>query len=177
MRETGSGSQRKPDTHPLEPAYSDARQGLQRDSRHPSFRQGPPHPFIRGSHVRRKTTASGHFEEKPDTHPLEPVYSDARRTSLAHRSELRARWEGREGRGKGRQTPTDLIWRRDPIAATRLVPKAAAATGIGTSGGPETDLRCFRVFFLSTLDTEATVGIFVHYCSCDYYRESAAPAW
>jgi REP element-mobilizing transposase RayT len=80
-------------------------------------------------------------------------------------------------RASGRQTPTDLIWRRDPIAATRLVPKAAAATGIGTSGAPETDLRCFRVFFLSTLDTEATVGIFVHYCSCDYYRESAAPAW
>ncbi len=29
---------------------------------HPSFRHGLPHPFIRGSHVRRKTTASGHFQ-------------------------------------------------------------------------------------------------------------------
>ncbi len=28
---------------------------------------------------------------KPDTHPLESAYSDARRMSLAHRSELRAR--------------------------------------------------------------------------------------
>jgi hypothetical protein len=32
------------------------------DSRHPSFCHGRPHPFIRGSLVRRKTTASGHFE-------------------------------------------------------------------------------------------------------------------
>jgi hypothetical protein len=33
-----------------------------RDSRHPCFCHGPAHPFIRGSLVRRKTTASGHFE-------------------------------------------------------------------------------------------------------------------
>ncbi len=32
------------------------------DSRHPSFCLGPAHPFIRGSLVRCKTTASGHFE-------------------------------------------------------------------------------------------------------------------
>jgi len=25
-------------------------------------------------------------------------------------------------------------------------------------------------FFLNTLDTRATIGIFVHYCSCEYTR-------
>ncbi len=30
--------------------------------RHPPFCHGPPHPFIRASNVRRRTTASGHFE-------------------------------------------------------------------------------------------------------------------
>jgi hypothetical protein len=32
------------------------------ESRHTSFVSRPPHPFIRGSLVRRKTTASDHFE-------------------------------------------------------------------------------------------------------------------
>ncbi len=40
-----------------------------RESRHPSFCHGLPHPLIRGSQVRRKTTASGQVEHAEGEYP------------------------------------------------------------------------------------------------------------